>query len=58
MMSVADLVKHCKMHGIPLDAIMIFRVNRKDGKSERNVVDVLEVHKNSELTYLILGGHQ
>lgn len=63
MMSVADLVKHCKMHGIPLDSILVFRENRKDDKTDRNVVDVLEVHKLAGdqpegLTYLILGGHQ
>ena len=55
-MSVADLVKHCKMHGIPLDAIMVFRNNRKDDKTERNIVDVLEAHKYGDLHYIVLGG--
>ena len=56
-MSVADLVKHCTKHGIPLDSIMIFRENRKNRGSDRNVVEVLEVHKHGDLTYLTLGGH-
>lgn len=58
MMSLDDLVRHCKMHGIPMDAILIFRGIRKNPRTERNVTDVLEVHKHGDLTYMILGGHQ
>ena len=57
MMTLQQLIDHCRMHGIPRDAVLIFRENRKDSKTDRNVVDVVQVEKHSELTYLTLGGH-
>lgn len=58
MMSVQDLLDHCKMHGIPRDAILIFRENRKVPQTERNVVDVLQVQALGGITYVILGGYE
>jgi len=63
MMTLQELIDHCHMNGIPRDAVLVFRGNRKDPKSDRNVVDVLQVHKHAGeqpggITYVILGGHE
>lgn len=57
MMTLQELIDHCRMNGIPRDAVLIFRGDRQDPKTDRNVVSVVRAEKHSDLTYLTLGGH-
>lgn len=57
MMTLADLNRMAREHGVPKDAVLIFREERKDEKTDRNVVDIVQIQKLGDLTYLTLGGH-
>ena len=57
MMTLKELCDLARSHGVPTDAVLIFREDRRDAKTDRNIVDILQIEKHGGLTYLTLGGH-
>lgn len=57
MMTLDELCKLARSHGVPSDAVLIFRTDRQDAKTDRNIVDILQIESHKGLTFLTLGGH-